>query len=385
MLPEEVLKIAIIEDSEDDREVYRRYLEKQSRFSFKFYEASEAEAGLQLVKKSKPDCLLLDYNLPDATGVEFIDKLKKSGIVTAVVVLTGEGSEKIAVSTMKGGANDYLIKGEITPRSLQKAVIDSIEKSKLVLELDIANEKLSSLVKARAEFLANMSHEIRTPLNAIIGFAELILDDFYELEDGLRADMNKINKAGHHLKTLIDNILDISKVEAGKMQLNNKGVEIASILSTIKSIVPPLMEDRKNRFTIKGVSSGGLYLDDLKLNQILLNILGNAAKFTSDGEVTLTITETTRKKIPGILFQVKDNGIGMSSDELKRVFEAFGQASSQTATAYGGRGLGLYLSYVYCELMGGSLKAESKKGYGSTFLVWLPKDNRDLTQSISAA
>ncbi len=258
------------------------------------------------------------------------------------------------------------------------------------LELREFNEHLEELVKERtaqleqahdeaikanltkSQFLANMSHELRTPLNAIIGYSEMLKEEAEEIGEKMFAeDLGKISKAGNHLLSLINDILDISKIESGKMEIFVETCELSGLIKEVASTVAPMIEANGNRLTVKA-AEGEIATDVTKLRQILLNLLSNASKFTKNGEILFDVYEEARNGQPGYGFRVKDSGIGMTPEQMEKLFQPFTQADSSTTRKYGGTGLGLAISRRFCNLMGGDIDVESEIGAGSTFTCWLP-------------
>ncbi len=237
-------------------------------------------------------------------------------------------------------------------------------------ELKFLRTQAQNATKAKSEFLANMSHELRTPLNAILGYSEMLKDDAED--DGLDAyseDLTKINSSGEHLLTLVNDILDLSKIEAGKMELHVEEFEFENHIKQIEATAKPLVEKNGNNFVIeKSDDIGKLVNDQTKLRQILFNMISNAAKFTKKGTVTLGITKYDEK----VRFAVTDTGIGMNAEQLGKVFEEFTQAESSTSKDYGGTGLGLPISKKMTEMMGGIMEVESQEGEGTTFSIVIP-------------
>ena len=248
--------------------------------------------------------------------------------------------------------------------------------SHLKVQEELARDKevAEAANQAKSAFLANMSHELRTPLNAILGYAEMLQEDAMDAGDSQQVqDLSRIHDAGSHLLALINNILDLSKVEAGKMKLHLTTFDVAQLAQDMAVYAAPLLQVKGNRLVREtAVDIGDMTADETKVRQILLNLLSNAAKFTTDGTVTLGIS---RQGIDGreeICFTVKDSGIGMTPAQLDTLFEPFEQADEKIATEYGGTGLGMALTRRLCQLMGGSIVATSEKGVGSTFVVKLP-------------
>ena len=252
-----------------------------------------------------------------------------------------------------------------------QAVI-AIENARLFNELQTKTQELEVASRHKSEFLANMSHELRTPLNAIIGYAELLQEECEDLgQDGFLPDLGKIHTAGKHLLTLISGILDLSKVEAGRMTMFLEDFDVWSLVREAESIVRPVVEKNRNAFVIDCPAEiGVMHADLVKVRQVLFNLLSNAAKFTEDGTITLTVRR--RAEPATFTFAIRDTGIGITDEQLARLFEAFSQAEAHTARKYGGTGLGLALSRQFCLMMGGDIAVHSVPGEGSTFTVTLP-------------
>ncbi|MCS5547878.1 MAG: response regulator, partial [SAR86 cluster bacterium] len=250
----------------------------------------------------------------------------------------------------------------------------------------LINARTSEMEKARDEaidakgetsrFFANMSHELRTPLNAILGYGEMLAEDCEDLGyDDLLPDLKKITSAGTHLLSLINNILDISKIESGKMELYITSFEVEDVVDVIKDISAPLVSKNNNAFQTNiqdGI--GAMRQDETKLRQCLSNLLSNAAKFTEAGTVTLEVDASLEKEIEMVSFKVIDTGEGMSEEGVGKVFEVYTQAERSTSAKHGGTGLGLPLSREMAQMMGGDITLTSELGVGSVFTLKLPRD-----------
>jgi signal transduction histidine kinase len=225
--------------------------------------------------------------------------------------------------------------------------------------------------RAKSSFLANMSHELRTPLNAIIGYAEMLEED---IEDAAqRGDLQKIHTSGKHLLGLINDVLDLSKIEAGKIELQVDEFDVAQLLDQVVSTVQPLLDKNGNRFELRLQQPLGVMTSDAKrLRQVLLNLLSNAAKFTQGGEVALAARREQRAERDWLQFDVIDTGIGITPAQLETLFVPFVQADSATTRKYGGTGLGLAISRRLCAVMGGEIQVHSEFGRGTCFTVTLP-------------
>jgi urea ABC transporter urea binding protein len=258
-------------------------------------------------------------------------------------------------------------------------------------ELEIAKNAAEAANRAKSTFLANMTHELRTPLNAIIGYSELLQEEALELgEEEFVMDLASINMAGKQLLNIISDILDISKIEAGKMTLFLETFDVLNLVDQVMTTVQPLVGKNGNTLSVNcDRDIGTIYADSAKLRQALLNLASNAAKFTDRGKITINVWKEESEVLPvensedlsdiasefhkySIVFQVTDTGIGMTDDQISRLFGAFSQADDSTTRRYGGTGLGLTISRKFCQMMGGDITVESQFDCGSTFTIRLP-------------
>jgi len=237
-----------------------------------------------------------------------------------------------------------------------------------------ANESAKQASQAKSAFLANMSHELRTPLNAILGYSEMLAEDAVAAGHAdIVPDLQKIQTAGKHLLGLINDVLDLSKIEAGKMRLYLETFEVKTVVDEAAVTARTLVEKNGNRLEIRCPDGLGSIREDVtKVRQVLLNLLSNAAKFTKNGLVTLDVSREVGVAGNWVFFRVSDTGIGMTPEQTARLFEAFGQADAGTTKKYGGTGLGLAITRKLCHLMGGEIAVESDAGRGTVFTVRLP-------------
>lgn len=244
-------------------------------------------------------------------------------------------------------------------------------------DLLIARDHALALSKTKSQFVANMSHELRTPLNAIIGYSEMLREELEGFNNAsITRDLENIHAAGRQLHILVDQVLDLSKVESGKLDIKSDWFDISRFLDNVCRIALPSISVNGNRFKVNYPDDiGRMNVDNMRLRQILLNLLNNAGKFTRNGDVNLDVLRQSQSDGDWVIFVVSDTGIGIESEMLGKIFHEFTQADSSTTRAHGGTGLGLAICQQLCILMGGYISVDSEPGKGSTFTVSLPAGN----------
>ena len=305
-----------------------------------------------------------------------------------VVPFTNHEDEVIGVLQLLN-ARDVNDKKKVNPfspdyeslvESLASQAAVAVSNTSLINELKTAHQTLivarnraEDASRAKINFLANMSHELRTPMNAIIGYSEMLLEDAEEELDEFQSDLDKIRSSGKHLLGLINEILDLSKIEAGKMEIFLESFDINALIKEVEATIHPLAENKCNELIIDCPDNAGtMEADQTRVRQMLHNLLSNACKFTENGTVTLKITRTTREGAGWITFDVIDTGVGIPEDSLKNIFLEFSQVDNSSTRKFGGTGLGLAISRRFCLMMGGDITVKSVEGEGSTFTIEMP-------------
>ena len=310
-----------------------------------------------------------------------------AGSLAVVVVVSGRLQRVISepilqlahVETLVSNRKDYSIRASKHSNDELGVLIDGFNEMLGEIQtrdaaLTVAKDQAEEANRTKSAFLANMSHELRTPLNAILGYSEMLIEEVEESDRAdLAPDLRRIHTSGRHLLSLIDDVLDLSKIEAGKLDIHAEDYGVRAIVDDVVTTVGALMARNANTLEVVcGEGLGIMRTDVTRVRQILINLLSNAAKFTDRGTVTLRARRESANPADWIVIQVSDTGIGMTAEQMGRLFEPFSQADSTTSRHYGGTGLGLAISRRIARMMGGELLVESAIGRGSTFTVRLP-------------
>lgn len=282
-----------------------------------------------------------------------------------------------AFDQMAGSVETYVDELQSREMELRKAYGSLEERIKeRTYELAVARDQALESSRTKSSFLANMSHELRTPLNAIIGYSEILVEEAQEMGcQDFVPDLKKIRSSGTHLLHLISEILDLSKIEAGKVEFYIEDINISSLIGDVNATIQPLVAKNNNQYLVHCDSDvGKMRADAVKVRQALINLLSNSSKFTENGQITLTVHKRCENGFNWVYFDVRDTGIGISKEQQKKLFKEFSQADASTTRKYGGTGLGLTISRRYCRMMGGDISVASEAHQGSTFTIKLPAD-----------
>lgn len=375
-------RILVVDDCAKDREYYRRQLRRIDDVRFEIIETEYGREGLVQCLTETVDCVLLDYTLPDMNGVEFIQELTDEYGMTSnpVVMLTGQGSETIAVRAMKEGAQDYLIKNAITPQNLVNAVKNAIEKHALRLKLSESNlalksrnERLAEMCASAHEFVDHVSHEFRTPLTVIREFASIINDGLAgSTNQGQREYLEIIINRVDDLSILVDDMLDTSKLEVGLLGIARSDCRVQSIVDHVR----PVLERRAKaaNATIDINSSASLpmvYCDPDKVGRVIINLVINALKYCGDPG-TVSLEAEYQGELHVVKFTITDNGRGIAPDQLTAIFQRFQQLENYRGKPVHGYGLGLSIAKELVHLNYGNITVDSTLGQGSMFSFTIP-------------
>ncbi|MCK5719720.1 MAG: response regulator [Thiomargarita sp.] len=430
------LNILIVDDNKNNLFTLHTLIDEHIQANI--FEADSGIIALQLLLQTKVDLIILDVQMPEMDGFEtakLIRSRKRTQHIPIVFLTAAYKSEDFQQKGFSIGAADYLTKPIDTAQLINriKSYIRFIEQERQhnqelerkvkerTAELSKSNEQLTQEISEReqierklqeahdqlehrveertaelqesktvaenartvaeaanlskSQFLANMSHELRTPLNAIIGYSEMLEEEAEDLEqEDFIPDLQRIHAAGKHLLGLINDVLDLSKIEAGKMGLHLEHFDLTEVFNEVVNTIKPLMNKKGNTLDVKNNQfSIEMYADITKLRQILLNLLSNSAKFTENGLVSIEVSEKiTEDNNQWVQFCVTDDGIGMTEEQRNKLFQPFTQADSSTTRKYGGTGLGLAITKKFTEMMGGNISIISEFGHGTLFSILIP-------------
>lgn len=372
MSPERPIDVLLVEDSPGDARLTRETLSDVSGSIFQVTHVDSLAAALAHLGASATDVALLDLSLPDAHELEGVRRLQEAHPTVPIVVLTGLADPAVSLTAIKAGAQDYLVKGQNDPDVMARAIRYAIDRKRNQAEIIEAKERAEIANRAKSDFLANMSHELRTPLNAIIGFSEMIFREVLgPIGKGEYKDYAKaVHDSGTHLLEIINDILDLSKIEAGKIELSESAVEIATVVTACIRLVEERAKDNGVRLTVDIPENlPRIRADARLLKQVLLNLLSNAVKFTPQGGRVVVLAQMDSGQM---VLSVADTGIGMALPDIERAKLPFTQIDSALSRKFAGTGLGLPIANSLTEMHGARLEIESQPGKGTTARIRFP-------------
>jgi signal transduction histidine kinase len=370
-------RILVVDDEPDLEDLILQKFRHQIRDgSVDFLFARDGVEALCVLEANNAiDLVVTDINMPKMDGLTLLQKLQQIEGDLSAIIVSAYGDMANIRTAMNRGAFDFLIK-PLDFVDFETTIAKTIRHVEVLREArrrQLENQRLESASQNKSHFIANMSHELRTPLNAIIGLTDMMVGNAarFGTEKALEP-LKRIHNAGTHLLGLINQVLDLSKIEAGKLDLSPESVALVPLIDQVIGTARQLAEQNKNRLVVDAAEDlGTMTVDPMRLRQILLNLLSNACKFTKEGEVSLR----ARRIVDGrdtIELAVADSGIGMTPEQLGRLFQEFSQAEASTAKKYGGTGLGLAITRKLARMMGGDVTVTSEHGKGSVFTVRLP-------------
>ncbi|MCA8959967.1 MAG: response regulator [Planctomycetes bacterium] len=375
------VKLLVIDDDPIDRKTYARLLRRKG---YVILEAESADEGLRIFESMAPQCVLLDHRLPDMDGPDVLRRILERSPFATVVMITATDRTDLAVDAMKAGAADYLLKDQVDEELLHRTLQSAMGRARLEQELELRHHELRQArdhalreARAKSAFLANMSHEIRTPMTSILGYTDLLLDELKEsgAPEHVRA-LEALHRNGHHLLALINDILDLSKIEAGQMTVEIVDTDVISMIRHVEDMFTARAKAKgiDLRVELDPSLPRRISSDPVRVQQILLNLISNAIKFTREGSVEIDVAwrRDSVHELPRVVFTVRDTGIGMTPEQLGRVFDPFVQADDSTTRHFGGTGLGLSITQSLVRLLGGTIDVQSRVGQGSSFTVTVP-------------
>jgi signal transduction histidine kinase len=386
------IKVLIIDDDEDDYLIIRNLLLEVEDSNYETMWVSNFSDAVSEIKKQKQDVYLIDFKLGAHTGLEILIALKECALVLPMILLTGFSDRQIDLAAMREGASDFLRKNQLSSELLERSIRYSMRRAedlknlKLLARIELEKNAAQAANVAKSRFLSSMSHELRTPLTAVLGFTQLAKNPLLPKEERLEF-LETISKSGEHLLRVINDILDISKIDDGHLQIDTGQFSVQSAIVEIFSAMES--SARAKGITLCLLDSGNVTgptgVDSHRFRQILFNLVGNGIKFTHTGTVTIELKDELADGNFCVL--ISDTGIGVSAFDQVNLFRPFSQANPSMSRQYGGTGLGLDLSRKIARALGGDLKlVKSTAGVGSVFSLTLPAQvllEQDLSPSHS--
>ncbi len=391
--------ILYVEDNPENKLLVRRVLEAQG---YRVVDADDGLSGIRVAQEIQPDLILMDINLPGMDGYEAATKIKSIPSLrhVPIVALTANVMQGDRERSLAAGCDGYLPKPididqlieqieaflagkreEVAPDEREvyleeyaRKLVNKLEAK--IVELEKANAELRELDRLKSEFVSTVSHELRTPLNIIIGHAEILQDELFgPLNDHQKRYVDNILNSARHLLELVENILDLSRIESGKLELDMQPFDVVQAVDEVRALLDPLAESKEIRVVVRiDPDLQQIVADRLRFKQILYNLMSNAVKFTPNGgRVDVTVERLPNEWVQIV---VRDTGIGIPQEHLETIFERFRQLDSSFSREWEGTGLGLALTREFVRLHGGKIEVQSQVGKGSTFTVLLPQRER---------
>lgn len=353
----ESIKVLVIDDSEDDRMLYRRALNKSTDTSYTIIEADDGDEGLRLIEEAQPACILLDYSMPGRDGVEVLKRIRIKHLFVPVVMLTGQGNERVAVTAIQEGAQNYIAKSTITPEALQRVIRVAIEHC--ALQKRIYEQRTSLEIFTRA-----LAHDLKEPIRTIHSFLDVIASHETMSERG-KGYFNYIQKAAERMSALIDTVYFYTRLDGSEKEISKEECDLANILQEVKENLSELIRTRNAQITSDSLPC--IYANRMQMIQLLQNLISNAILHC---EATPAVHLEAQEEGEDWLLRVSDNGPGISEEHRLKIFEPFKRLVHHKEH---GLGLGLAICKKIVELHGGKIWYEARPEGGAAFLMTLPK------------
>lgn len=363
------LKILIVDDNRADINIFIRHLKSIERWEFDIHFSLDADSALEQISGGGFQIIFLDFKLPRMSGLDFLKKFRTVDNKCPVVILTGQGNERIATEIFRHGGNDYFLKEDLSAQTLEDCILRIL--SSQVAQLIEEMKHKEQMDKVKDSFFEMITHEMRTPLNSVLGMAQtgirfsnkgkLTLEKSTEL-------FQTILTSGELLKKIIDDVLDLARIESGKFDIKIEKIHLHQLFDALDASLFQLARDKGLEMHISIPETfPHVLVDSNRLTQVLYNLIGNAIKFTNQGSVQITVEDIKEKGF--VVVAIKDTGIGIPKDKIKQIFERFTQIDSSGKLE--GTGLGLNICQQLVKLMGGSIWVESEEGQESIFFIKL--------------
>ena len=378
------VQVLIVDDNPVDREIYQRFLMAHPQYACSFLETELGMQGLALCRTAHPDCVLLDYQLPDLDGLEFLAQLADEQGVTSipVIMLTGRGSEIVVAEAMRSGAADYIPKEAVSRESLERALVNVIEKYRLRAaveeqrrQLEQTNADLLHKNKEIHSFYHMLSHELKTPLTVVREFVAIVLDGLVgPLNETQREYLHLAKESCDQMALGFNDLLDATRIDTGKLRVTPHRTGIADVVQQSVIAMTPQAQDEGIRLQHDiDPDLPEVLIDEKRIAQVLANLLSNALKFTPAGGEVLVRVSNDPHRPAYVLVSVHDTGRGIEPEQLSYIFDRLYQVRSDDTAIAGGLGLGLHICHEVVRLHGGEIWVESTPGKGSTFFFTVPK------------
>ena len=364
------VKLLIVDDDEDDFLLAQDLLDEITTGPYQLDWAPSYDAGREQLSRNQHDLCLMDYKLGARDGIELLAEAQSLGFTGPIILLTGMHQGEVDMQALQAGAVDYLVKASLTSEQLARAIRYALARREMERER-VERLKAESENRSKSEFLAHLSHELRTPLSAILGFTELLLTNSKDAESS--GHLRVVHRNGKHLLGLLNDILDLSKIEAGKLELEPQQVYLSSFLTDIYFLMRGAAVDKNLELMMETPSPlpTQIVTDPTRLRQVLLNLIGNAIKFTEAGSITVRVEMGGEEGSEQLYFWVVDSGVGITLASQAEIFQPFVQAKDSYGQSQAGTGLGLAISRQLVERLGGAIEVSSTPGEGSTFSFYI--------------